>query len=295
MSLSPAVSVIIPTMAAAARARLLLGAIESLRQQSVQVAPIVVVNGSRFDRDLVDHLKNQRDMRFFYREEGSQAHALLFGREMVDTPYFATLDDDDEYLPNAVAVRLGPLRDDPTVDVVVTNGYEQRGETAVIDYPDFAELSIDPLAALTRQNWLQPVNAMFRSSTITSEHFKGMPDYLEWTYLALRLAMTRKIRFVNIPTYRMNRGTVESMSASWPFMLGQPKALRRLLELNPPPIVRKVLRRRLSATMHDISERFRQEGDMHQAWSYHLRSLVGRGGYRYLSYTRRLRLRHRAS
>jgi glycosyltransferase involved in cell wall biosynthesis len=285
------VSVIIPTMAIAAHARLLLRAIESL-QQSVHVgAPIIVVNGSRFDAPLVEHLKALRGIRLFYREEGSQARALLFGRSVVETPYFSTLDDDDEYLPGAIDIRLSPFLHDPNIDVVVTNGYARRGDAETIDYPKFAELSAAPLEALMRCNWLQPVNALFRSETITPSYFEGMPDHLEWTYLALQFAMTRKIHFVDTPTYRMNRDTPEAMSTSWTYLLGQPNALQRLLQLNPPPKVRRILRDRLSASLHEISDRYRREGDTGRAWTYHLKTVLSSGGYRYVAYTRHLLLR----
>src|ERR1700674_1852071 len=96
-------SVIIPTMVSTQRATSLQRAIGSIiGQQSAAAVPIVVANGTQFDAQLLSELKSRRDIRFFYQEEGSLPGAILLGRKQVDTEFFANLDDDDEYLPNAI-------------------------------------------------------------------------------------------------------------------------------------------------------------------------------------------------
>ena len=58
-------------------------------------------------------------------EEASVAKAQQLGRRSSRTEFFCFLDDDDEYLPGAVSMRLNELRADSSVDVVVTNGFER--------------------------------------------------------------------------------------------------------------------------------------------------------------------------
>jgi hypothetical protein len=106
--------------------------------------------------------------------------------------------------------------------------------------------------------------------------------------LAFRLAVSRKIRFLDIPTYRLRLGSPGSVSASTQYLLGQPDALQTLLELDLPTNIRRALRRKLSSSLHAISERSQKDGNNLAAWRYHLRSLFISGGYRYLLYTRHL-------
>src|SRR5258705_4386505 len=111
------VSVIVCTMAAERRAALLRRALDSiLTGQDGLAQPIVVVNGTRFDPHLRAELAARPDITFLYRPEPSLAGALRAGRARVDTQFFATLDDDDELLPGAVATRLEPLLADASTD-----------------------------------------------------------------------------------------------------------------------------------------------------------------------------------
>jgi len=113
------VSVILPTVAVASRAACLGRALQSVfAQESVRVDPIVVANGLDCDHDLLSALGRRRDIRLVRRREGGLAAAITAGRELVDAPYFAELDDDDFLLPGALAAREARMEADRSVDAV---------------------------------------------------------------------------------------------------------------------------------------------------------------------------------
>jgi glycosyltransferase involved in cell wall biosynthesis len=283
-----AVSVIIPTLASAERADLLARAIRSaLTDQGGAIVPIVVVNGNRHAPEVLAALKSRGDIRYHYREQGNAAAARLAGRKMVDTEFFATLDDDDEFLPMACATRLHYLRSDPTVDVVITNGFRRHGDIEVLDYPAFASFSEDPLGHLMETCWLQPAGGLYRTETVTPDIFDA-PHSMEWTYLAMTLAMHRKLCFVDVPTYRMHRDTPGSLSAALHWQRAAPETLRRMLALDPPPRIRRRLRQKYVTALHALTSIAWDEGDWRGAWRAHAASLGSIYGLRYLPFTRKL-------
>jgi glycosyltransferase involved in cell wall biosynthesis len=94
------ISVIIPTKVNPARRALLKRAIESvLAQEDVRVVPIVVINGSERDPELTSEIIADRRFRVVTLENADLPAALRTGREMVDTRWFAELDDDDLLMP----------------------------------------------------------------------------------------------------------------------------------------------------------------------------------------------------
>jgi hypothetical protein len=58
----------------------------------------------------------------------SAPNAVKRGREFIKTPFFSTLDDDDEYLPGSTDLKLAVLKSNPKLDLIVTNGYRRRNE-----------------------------------------------------------------------------------------------------------------------------------------------------------------------
>ena len=68
-------------------------------------------------RELLAHPQ----LRVHVLEEASLANALQVGRRLVDTPWFAALDDDDLLLPGALASRIEALVESNDHDCVVTN------------------------------------------------------------------------------------------------------------------------------------------------------------------------------
>ena len=277
-----------PTLARAERACSLFRAIDSVTtQEEVRGIPLVVVNGHFAPAEVRESIARRRDIRVITLEAAGLPLALKTGRAAVDTPYFAVLDDDDELLPRALVTRLQAL-DDTAADVVVTNGYRQGFGRRDLDLEDFSPIRADPLRTIVQRNWLRPCAGLFRTRSVPLDLFARIPEYREWTYLGLRLALDCKIHFVSEATYVYRTDTPGSLSGSKAYCLAGPRAMARMLELDLPPDVRSVLHAHLTAALHSASDWERHDGNYLAAWRWHLRCLSRPGGWRYLTYTRHL-------
>lgn len=284
----PLVSVIIPTCAEVVRAPLLWRAIGSLlNNQDDLVIPVVVVNGSRYLPEVLNDLRQRRLIRCIYLEEASTTGARLAARRVVDTEFFGMLDDDDEYLPGAAKVQIGPLLRDPSIDAVVTNGYRRENGQDVVNFPEFSTFQRNPLRSLMERAWLNSGGLLCRSETVSSSYLE-VPRSMELTYMAMKLVLSRKLQFLDTPTYRWYRDTPEPQSSSKHYMEGAPEAIRKMMALNPPAWVKRRLARKYAASLHSLSDWERTDGNYDAAWRYHLRSLLSLDGIKYLSYTRHL-------
>ncbi len=283
------VSVIMPTEARSDRAELLRRALESVRSQpGVRAIPIVVVNGPAAEAALLAELTRSRDVQVVRLEAANLPAALRAGRERVQSPYFAELDDDDELLPGALAARVEAMEARPDVDVVVTRGYVDRQGRRELNVQDLEGFQGDPLRSLLDHNWLAPCAGLFRTATIGPEYFADVPPYLEWTYLGLRFALERRILFLNRPTWVYRADTPRSLSKMPGYVLQQSASLDRLLALPLPRDVRRGFERRRGIALHAAAGLELRAGRPRAAWRWHLRSLAAAGGWRYALYTRRL-------
>lgn len=283
------VSVVMPTEARPERAELLRRALESVRsQQGVRPIPIVVVNGPAAEPALLVDLARAPDVQLARLETAGLPAALRAGRDRVRTPYFAELDDDDELLPGALRTRVDALEARPDADVVVTRGYVDRQGRRELNRVDFETAQRDPLRSLLDHNWLAPCAGLFRTATIGTEYFADVPPYLEWTYLGLRLAVERRILFLDRPTWVYRADTPHSLSKAPTYVLRQAASLDRLLALPLPSDVRRRLRRRRGMALHTAASLELRAGRPRAAWRWHVRSLAAAGGWRYALYTRRL-------
>lgn len=282
------ISVIIPTTCEARRWDSLKRAISSVTlQENVDVEVIVVVNGTRFDPGCYEELRNMPGLSVVYLEEGNLPRAVKYARSLVTTPFFAFLDDDDEYLPGALWRRLQPLLADETVGYVAANGYSHvdgRDEQAVTNVE---AVQRDPLRALLRENWLASCGGLYRSSSVSSDYFDGKTRYLEWTLLAYKLASSMRMVFVDEPTYRIH-DSPDSLSKSEAFREAEIGVLNQILALELPADVKNGLRIKMGRAYHSLSNHYRRQGDLKRAWSCHLTSLRYPEGLRYVTYTRRL-------
>jgi glycosyltransferase involved in cell wall biosynthesis len=286
--MSRLVSVIIATTATAQRAAFLSRALLSLlNEQADTVVPIVVVNGPHCAPEVVQSLRRRPDIRCIYLDEGGLPGARIAGRNAVDTEFFGLLDDDDEYLPTAVETRLRPLIIDNSFDVVVTNGYRHQNDRDVIAFREFATFEVDPLGRLMDHSWLTSAGGLFRTQSVQLEYF-DVPAYMEMTYMAMKLALNRKLIFLDIPTYRLHGNTPDSLSASEHYVRREPEGIRKMLALNPPARIKRCLRQKHTASLHDISDFERRRGNYLAAWRYHVKSLLSPYGIRHLPYTRHL-------
>jgi glycosyltransferase involved in cell wall biosynthesis len=283
-----AVSVIMPTRARRERGALFRRAVESvLAQENVRVVPLVVINGSDRDRELTDKLRADPRLRVMILDDANLPAALLAGRKMVDTAWFAELDDDDVLLPGALAVRLHAFQEQPELDAVVTNGFKRTAAGDTLNLDDISSVQRDPLRSLFQRNWLLPGSWLCRTDRVGVEFFEGMPKFLECTYFAARLALGCRIRFLDHPTVVYYADTPNSESGSRDYQLSQAGALRRLLDLDLPPDVRAKWRTRIRHACQGNARLYLQEGRLHEAWRWHLQSFREFRGWRSIHFTPR--------
>ncbi len=281
------VSVIVPTTALVERGPLLRRALDSiLGQTGVRAIPTVVVNGPGRDPAITRDLLADPRLRVVVREPGGLAAALRAGRRRVDTPWFAELDDDDVLLPGALRLRLDAL-DGIEHDCVVTNGLRRNGGEDTLHIADIRAVERDPIRAFFESNWLLPGSYLCHTDRV-GRVFDGMPSSLECSFLALRLAASYRVRFVDRPTVVWHVDTPGSLSKSREWILAQASAYRRILDLDLPRHARREVRERMVRDCHMVAHLYLQEGRMREAWRWHLRSLVGPGGQRFVLYTRKL-------
>ena len=280
-------TVIIPTTAAAHRRASLLRAIESAKRGGTRPEILVVVNGDRFESALSDLLRSRQDIRVIALPDADHHGARYAGRELVTTEFFCFLDDDDEILPNGLEPRLRALSSRPDVAFVATNGYYRSNGKDQIAVSNTDAVASDPLLAMTDQCWLASCGGLYRASRVDVTSFARMPRFLEWTYLGLKLASTRKMIFLDQPTFRVH-DSEDSLSKSPDYRAGAVATLQAALELELPPRVTRRLRTRLSEAHHNVAEDYLNIDNLRRAWAHHLASLAQPGGTKYLLFSRRL-------
>lgn len=283
------VTVLMPSSAKRERFHLIKRAVNSIRRSSSNpIRIIVVVNGGFYDNDVIDWLQSQSDITYAYNQIPSQANAVLVARKMVNTPFFSTLDDDDEYLEGATDTKINALREFPDVDMVVTNGYRSVNNSDIIMYKNFRKASNDPLSCLFEFNWLHNCNALYKTSNIEVDFFEDPVLNIEWTWLAYKIAMAKKkILFLDRATFRYH-DTPMSVSKSYEYMIAHMPLYEKMLEKNPPQEIARLIMERMSMDWHCRSDRALQAGKFGEALACHLRSLFLPGGLRFLLYSRRL-------
>ena len=287
MSKTATVTVIIPTLAEAARKDSLLRAIDCiLTQEGVKALPLVVINGNRFDAQLRADLEARDDIVTCYREEGSLPKAQAFGVSRVQTPFFAFLDDDDLYTPDALAHRLEEI-EKHNADLVVTNiEYDTAGVRSPLA-EDLTSYARDPLASVFELAWLCSINGLFRAESIGAEHFQDNFEWMEWTSLAIRLAETKRVAFSNKVT-AIYFDMPDSASKKVEHLLAMSRLMASLDKSRFPRRTQRLIDRKYVGGLHAASKVFLARGEWGKAWKCHLACFAKPAGWRYLSYTRKL-------
>lgn len=282
-----AVTVIMPTLARGGRALRMQRAVSSiLAQSNVDARVLVVVNGTEYDQGLVERITQLDGVSVTSIPEPHQGEAIRHGRNLITTPFFAELDDDDVLLPGTLARAVARLRDSDAAAAVSNGWIEGCGNRrALID--DVAATAADPLAALEQISWLASGGAVFRTDRVEQELFDGLPRYLEWTCLALRLARSYPLEFLDDFGFVHFEGYPDSVWQSPECVLGRPAAIRQLLAGDMPQPLREVFTRRLRAAYNAAAIQERSRGRLAAAWRWHWQCLMS-GGWRFLPFTRQL-------
>lgn len=285
----PHVTGIIPTLGLRERRDTLRRAIASLiAQEGAAVTPLVVINGQRFDADLINELRERGDVRVHQIAEASVVAAQRAGRALVDSEFFCFLDDDDEYLPGAVAARLAAMREEPQADVIVSNGYRFVGQSRDDFLEDMSAVAANPLLSLVRSNWLASCGGLFRSARVGPDLFTAAHPHHEWTYLAFKLVLSRRIRFIPDKTFVIHDSPV-SASKSADHLLATVHVIREILKLDLDATTRRLVRSKYAAALHSCADHRLDSAGLAEAWKFHVASLIQPGGLgRYGFYTRRL-------
>ncbi len=282
------VTVIVPTLARKARAVRLKRALSSISmQEGVHAIPLVVVNGSEHDAGLLRELEGMAGVRVATVSEAHLGNALLAGRRLVETPWFAELDDDDVLLPNALIRRVERLQRAPDASAIVSNGWFEANGCQRPMMNDVEAVARDPLRAMIDGLWLAAGGALFRTSAIGPEMLMNVPRYLEWTCIALRLAKACRLEFLDDMTFVHYEGGLDGLWGSDECVLGLPEATQQLLDRDVPPSLRATFRRRFTAACNSAAVLEKRRGRFASAWRWHLRCLAN-GGWRYAGFTRRL-------
>lgn len=289
ISTDPAVTIIIPTRGLRERAASLAAAIESASTQcDVRPVVIVVLNGPRRDPTVECSLRADRRITLVVRETAGLPAALATGRAMVETPWFTALDDDDLLVPNALSLRLQALGQHPECAAVVTNGWRRNGAGDTLQISPNQDVSADPVRAMLARNWLLPGSWLCRTDAVGTDVFDAMPDFLECTYLGLRLASEHRLIWLDAPTVIYTVGSPSAESSSRAYVLGQVAALRRIIALALPDDVRRTLRYRIAGAYHAAADQERRAGALGAAWRWHVTSLLQPSGWRYAPFVRHL-------
>jgi glycosyltransferase involved in cell wall biosynthesis len=282
-------TIIICTLAITERGRSLARAIASVRTHNAVVPSVlVVVNGDRYDPTLLATLKARGDIDVLQIPEKSLGAAIAAGRRAVRTPFFGFLDDDDEYLPGAIDVRLALLESNPHAGVAVTNGLRSINGVDEVIMQHINLVTADPLTAVFHEQWLASCSALYRAAVVPAEMFENIARYLEWTWLAFVMASAHtQVVTADVPTFRIF-DTENSESKSDAYLIAHIAIFERMLGLTNNQAVRANLKERIRGDWHYRCVVALGRGARLEAWRCHWRSLTCSGGWRYLLFTRYL-------
>jgi glycosyltransferase involved in cell wall biosynthesis len=286
---APLVTAIVPTLGDEARKGSLLRAIDSLRNAArwTRLQVVVVVNGNRHAGSVLAALAAM-DLRVLRIVEASLPAALLAGRRAVEGEYFCFLDDDDEYLPGAIDARVAALARQPEAALLAANGYRCRAGHDTLALSHLRAAERDPLSALFHENWLPSCGGLFRSRLVEDVFFTEPHGYLEWTWLAFRMAVAgRRVAVLDEPTFRIH-DTAASLSKTAMYTSSHVALYRRMLKEPLRDDIRRLVRQRLATALSMDSVARLQGNDLRAAWREHLEVLTMPGGWRYGRQTIRL-------
>jgi len=225
-------------------------------------------------------------VRVLRQAAGSLPLAVAFGRAAVQTPFFAFLDDDDELLPGALDRRLDVMVADPTVSVVVSNGYKEVSGNLVAMHPDMKGIFDDPLLRLLERNWLASCAGLYRSLTIGDHFFQQSHGYAEWTWLAFKMcAAGVRVRSIESMDYVVH-DTPSSLSKLQAYDESYVLLFERMLEHDLPSLARNRIIQKRCAAYHHLSEKALERKELRAALILHCKSLYPPFGLRYIPFTR---------
>ena len=290
------VTVFVATTGELKRKERLKSAIQSvLSQKDSKAKLIVLINGQEYDKSLRAKLMQSNEFETFYLELGNYPEALKYARSIVETKFFCFLDDDDEFTAGSIQKRLEKFTDDDAIDVVVGNGFRRNQKNVQQTVLSDAQLQFCKqklLQSLFRDkgNWLASCAGMYRTSAIPQGFFDDYAKHAEWSYLALKLALYKRVTFVEEPCFIINDSD-DSLSKSTEYFVDQYRYLLKLLKIDLPAQIIETIQHKKTEMEHQLSTIYLDKKQHKPAWRYHLASLASWYGLkRYLLFSRRLLL-----
>lgn len=295
-AIAPSVTVIIATMLSADRRQSIFKAIRSIQMQDCNsISILVVANGKRVDSSILLEIQSIDRLKVILVNEGSYPKALIMGRQYVKTDFFCFLDDDDELLEGSITQRLYAFQENDVIDVVVGNGLSKNKSLSklVITQDKFDSFKNSPAESILerRGNWLASCAGMFKTETVGSHYFEDYAEYAEWSYLAIKLANTKKVILIDYPCYQIN-ASESSLSNSERYEIGIYQYLKKLKSLKTTPSFKRKLDKKLVDFEHSLSLYFWHKNEYRKAIKFHLKSLMSFYGFkRYFLSTRHFLVR----
>ena len=141
--MNESVSVVIPVFNGAP---FVAKAVASVRAQGHSDVEILVVDDGSTDgtQEVLKHLEQSDDIRWFQRSHGGPARSRNFGIEAARGHYIALLDCDDVWLPGKLAAQLAIMRTRPEVGLVHTD-FDVRFEDGTLEERVAARSSREPM------------------------------------------------------------------------------------------------------------------------------------------------------
>jgi glycosyltransferase involved in cell wall biosynthesis len=283
------VTVVIPTLCGTERSEQLLRAIASIKAQiDVSVAILVVINGNRFDHNLLTKVKNY-GVGILILEKAGISSARLLGRQNITSPYFMFLDDDDELYPYSTKELLQSFNSSNSdIGIVIADAYscQRQRNFGFVSTPE--EIESNPLKALLKENWLIIQSALFKTESVPAFLFDIETTSNECTLLAFRLANHNIKVKVNTKPLAIIHDSPNSESKSEHFITKEPDVIKTIIKMDLPKDITSELKQKLSKSFHNNSTYYLNRGLIFKAIHAHINSLILPGGFKYLLYTRHL-------
>jgi hypothetical protein len=251
---------------------------------------LVIVNGGHHDEDVLQAVSDAGAVVHHVGSSGV-SEARRIGRERVLTPLFGFLDDDDILLPTAGTERCRYFSD-PSIAMVVTNGYWVGPDGRPMPLPQLPTRAADGPLLILQNNWLASSAAFFRASAVTPADFANLPNVMEWTTLGFRLALRLNIKYSPAFTYALYQDAPRRSTSTRPYVEDAPYVLRQLKKETTRRDLLRRLNQKIRAAHHAAADYCLRRADLRSAWRHHLASLRGTGLWRYAGFTRHLLRRH---
>lgn len=248
---------------------------------------IIVANGARVSSSVLDWIATRPDIRLIRLRSGSHPLARRVGAEMADSEFLAFLDDDDELMPNTLAPKIALFRQDPEIDVLVTDGLRVNGSTVTKIFPPPEERCADFVETMINTGW-GACALTLRTQNVDLSAFDAEFRHMEWTLTTLELAKRHRFGFLDQPTYRYYQTTPNSLSKSAAHNFAGPDVWRRLAKSYAGTRYEAIVRRRYGIMCHNAAWEYACQGRTKDAWRLHAESLWSPGGMAFVPFSARL-------